>query len=172
MNGKINGWRASLNTTAETLFTAPAGTEYTGLTSATVASAPLLYAADTSHGKIDVYNNAGSTTLTGNFVDPTIPAGFTPYVQTSLECIYVTLRQGRAPGGFVSVFNAVRHLVKRLAFGRSLELAVGNHSGSIGFGTLGGDLLIGNEGDKWHDQRIRPQRESIGTLPALMALRW
>jgi uncharacterized protein (TIGR03118 family) len=148
LNGTINGWRNALGTTAETLFAAPAGTVYTGLTSATVGAVPVLYAADTSHGKIDVYNNAGLTMLSGSFVDPTIPSGFTPYnVQNIAGVIYVTYAKKGAPGGFLSEFMPDGTFIKRLTSDAILNSPWGIALAPAGFGNIGGDLLIGNEGN-------------------------
>jgi len=164
LSGTITGWRPSLNTTAETLFIAPAGTVYTGLTSATVNNVPLLYAADTSNGKIDVYNNSGKTTLAGNFNDPTLPSGFSPYnVQNIGGSIYVTYAPNTGSGGFVDVFDLNGNFLKRLIANNGLDSPWGITVAPAGFGTLGGDFLIGNE-DQGIINVFDPNGNPVGTL--------
>jgi uncharacterized protein (TIGR03118 family) len=144
LNGGILGWRGALGTTAETLFMSP-GAVYTGLTSGTVSGVAVLYAANAAGG-IDVYNSAGQTTLAGNFTDPALPSGFTPYnVQNINGTIYVTYENETLGGGVVSVFDQNGNFVKRLATGGPLDSPWGIALAPAGFGGLGGALLIGNE---------------------------
>src|SRR5207248_6672746 len=78
LNGTISGWNG-VGTTAVVEATTP-GAVYTGL----ALSGNTLYAANSSQGRVDVFNSSfGPTTLTGNFTDPNLPAGFVPFnVQT------------------------------------------------------------------------------------------
>jgi uncharacterized protein (TIGR03118 family) len=165
LNGTITGWRSALGTTAETLFTAPAGTVYTGLTSATVNNVPLLYAADTAGGKIDVYNTSGKTTVAGNFTDPSLPNGFSPYnVQNIGGSIYVTYAPNvGSAGGLVDVFDLNGNFVKRLITNNGLNSPWGITVAPGGFGPLGGDFLIGNE-DEGVINVFDPSGNALGTL--------
>src|ERR1700722_9138290 len=85
-DGTIAGWNPSLGATAKTIIT-NAGEVYTGLALANNGTANLLYAANSkAPGSIDVFDsNFVPTTATGGFVDPNLPAGFTPYNVTALD---------------------------------------------------------------------------------------
>ncbi|MCA1607408.1 MAG: TIGR03118 family protein, partial [Acidobacteria bacterium] len=77
ITGNITGWNpnapAAGSTTAVIAASHP-GHVYTGLAIATNSSGNKLYAADFANGTIDVFDsNFALTTVTGGFVDPTIP---------------------------------------------------------------------------------------------------
>src|SRR5262249_9780558 len=127
-DGLIAGWRGALGTTAETLaINAPANATYTGLAIATpTVGNTYLYAANFRSGAIDVFK--GSTaqpSLTGNFTDPNLPAGYAPFnIQTLNGQLYVTYAQQDAAkfspvtgagNGFVDIFTLDGNLVGRLA---------------------------------------------------------
>ena len=68
-----------------------AGASYTGL--AVNSTGALLYAAnDEGTGSINVFSSSfAPTTLTGNFTDPNLPAGFVPFnVEDIGGTVYVT----------------------------------------------------------------------------------
>jgi uncharacterized protein (TIGR03118 family) len=157
-DGLITGWRGSLGTTAETLFNnSGALAVYKGLAISTIGTNSYLYAANFRSGLIDVFPSTGAPALTGNFVDPNIPAGFAPFnIQNIGGQLYVTYAMQDAakhddvpgPGnGFVSVFNTNGTFVKRLVSDGSLNSPWGIALAPAGFGGLGGDFLIGNFGD-------------------------
>lgn len=57
-----------------------AGSIYKGLAPNPSTTPPLLYAANSSPGKIDVFDGAFKPiSVAGNFVNSAIPAGFTPF---------------------------------------------------------------------------------------------
>jgi uncharacterized protein (TIGR03118 family) len=147
LNGSIEAWNAG--TTASVMASTP-GAIYTGL----AISGNNLYAANSSQGRIDVFNSSfAPTTLSGNFTDPTLPAGFVPFnVQSIGSTVYVTYAQlgpGGAPlpGGFVDAFNPDGTFVQRIASGGPLSAPWGIALAPSGFGSFAGDLLIGNFGD-------------------------
>ena len=146
LNGTISAWNGGSGATV--MATTP-GAIYTGL----AISGNTLYAANNSQGRVDVFNSSfAPTTLAGNFTDPNLPAGFTPYnVQAIGNTIYVTyahiLPGGiPQPGGFVDAFNTDGTFVQRVASGGPLFAPWGITLAPAGFGSLGGDLLIGNFG--------------------------
>ena len=148
LNGTISGWNG-VGTAAIPAVTTP-GAVYTGLAIANNT----LYAANSSLGRVDVFNSSfAPTALTGNFIDPTLPAGFVPFnVQTIGNTIYVTYAHLTAtgaplPGGFVSAFNTDGTFIQRVASSGPLSAPWGITLAPAGFGSLGGDLLIGNFGD-------------------------
>jgi uncharacterized protein (TIGR03118 family) len=92
----------------------------------------------------------------GSFTDPNLPAGFAPFnIQSIGGLLYVTYAKqgaggGSAPGpgnGFVDVFDANGVLQKRLISAGALNSPWGLALAPAGFGSLGGDLLVGNFGD-------------------------
>jgi uncharacterized protein (TIGR03118 family) len=149
LNGTISAWNG-VGTTASVVATGAAGTIYTGL----AISGNTLYAANSSLGRIDVFNSSfAPTTLTGNFTDPNLPAGLVPFnVQTIGSTIYVTyanLGPGGAPlpGGVVDAYNVNGTFLQRVATGGPLSAPWGITLAPSTFGSFGGDLLIGNFGN-------------------------
>jgi uncharacterized protein (TIGR03118 family) len=157
-NGTIAGWRNALGTTAETLFNGSVnGAVYKGLALSTNAQGSYLLAADFHNGRIDVFGSSGAPSLTGNFVDPSIPSGFAPFnIQIIGGQIYVAYAKQDAEGrddvpgagnGYVSVFDANGNFVRRLVSNGALNSPWGVALAPAAWGPAGGDLLIGNFGD-------------------------
>ncbi len=152
-NGTIAGWRNTLGTTAEELFSVPDAV-YKGL--AISNAKDTLYAANFHNGTIDVFDSAHSTPI-GSFSDPTIPAGFAPFnIQNIGGVFYVTFAKQDAdahddiPGlgnGFVDTFNPTTHAFTRLISNGVLNSPWGVAIAPSSFGGAGGDLLVGNFGD-------------------------
>jgi uncharacterized protein (TIGR03118 family) len=153
LDGTISGWNGG--TTAQVVVPAVAGSNvsYTGLAMSNVAApSNLLYAADDGNGKIDVFNTAFTKVTTpGGFVDPNLPAGFHTFnIQNLGGVLYVTYENGTLGGGVVDKFDLSGHLIGRVSAngpGGPLESPWGVAIAPAGFGTLGGDLLVGNEDD-------------------------
>jgi uncharacterized protein (TIGR03118 family) len=149
LNGTISAWNG-VGTTAIVEATTP-GAVYTGL--AINSTNNTLYAANSSQGRVDAFNSSfAPTTLAGNFTDPNIPADFVPFnVQAIGNTIYVTYAHltptgAPLPGGFVDAFNPDGTFVQRVASSGPLSAPWGITLAPAGFGSLGGDLLIGNFG--------------------------
>jgi uncharacterized protein (TIGR03118 family) len=149
-NGTIAGWRGALGTTAETLFSVN-GANYKGLAISTDKAT--LYAANFAAGTIDIFGPAG---LTFSVADTTVPAGYRPFnVQNVGGRLYVTFAfssdghddMSGAGHGFVKVFDPVARTFANLVSQGSLDSPWGLAFAPVGFGTLGGDLLVGNFGD-------------------------
>jgi uncharacterized protein (TIGR03118 family) len=158
-DGTISGWRGALGTvaTAEILQLADPANVYKGLAQAVVGGFDYAYAANFATGKIDVLKGTnGSPDLVGNFTDPGLPAGYAPFnVQNLGGTIYVAyaLNDGNnedvsgAGHGFVTQFDANGIFIRRLISGGDLDSPWGLAIAPAGFGSLGGDLLVGNFGD-------------------------
>jgi uncharacterized protein (TIGR03118 family) len=157
-DGTVSGWRGALGTTAETLQLATSDNVYKGSAIATVGSSTYLYAANFRTGRIDVIKgNSGAPDLSGSFQDPTIPAGYAPFnIQNIGGKLYVTYALQDAdkhdevagPGnGFVSVFDAQGNFLGRVGSQGTLDAPWGLALAPASFGTLAGDLLVGNFGD-------------------------
>lgn len=148
-NGTIAGWRGALGTTAEQVFS-ETGAVYKGL--AISNAKDVLYAANFAQGTIDVFKGASRI---GAFSDPTVPAGYAPFnVENIGGKIYVTfaLSNGHddisgAGHGFVDVFDPTSHTFTRLISQGALNSPWGIAVAPVGFGSLGGDLLVGNFGN-------------------------
>ncbi len=153
LDGRILGWNGGA--TAATVATTP-GAVYTGLAIASNGSANYIYAADNT-GHITVFDssfkNVTATTFAGKFVDPNAVPGFHPFnIQNIGGNLYVTYAAVNAqgvglPGGFVDEFNSSGTFLTRIATGGSLYAPWGITMAPAGFGSIGGDLLIGQFGD-------------------------
>jgi uncharacterized protein (TIGR03118 family) len=158
LSGNISGWNGAQGTTAATEFTATDGASFTGLAIGAVGGSNFLYAADFANGRIDVFNSSfAPVTLAGTFTDPTLPAGFMPYnIQNVGGNLYVeyakadpvTHRAATTPNtGIVNVFSQSGQFVQRLATNTHLNSPWGVTQAPAGFGSFGGDILVGNFGD-------------------------
>ena len=155
LNGTIVGWNGGAGTTAQQVA-ATAGAVYTGLAQSTSGGSTFLYAAD-SKGQIHVFNSAWtdvtSTTFAGKFVDPTLPAGFTPFnIQKVGANLYVTYAQltpmgTPLPGGYVDEYDSSGNFIKRIASDGPLSAPWGITLAPASFGSFSNDLLIGNFGN-------------------------
>jgi uncharacterized protein (TIGR03118 family) len=155
LSGTIAGWAAG--TTATTEVPATGGAVFTGLALANNGSGNLLYAADfVKGGGIQVFDsNWNPTTVSGSFTDPNLPAGYAPYnVQVIGGQLYVEYAEVGTMGpttgaglGLVDVFDTNGNFVQRLVSGGALNAPWGVTLAPAGFGSFGGDLLVGNFGD-------------------------
>jgi uncharacterized protein (TIGR03118 family) len=132
---------------------------YKGLAIGTVGGATYLYATDLHNNKVDVFdtNFSKPAAMQGKFVDPNIPAGFAPFGIASLNGnLYVTFaKQDSAMHdettgaglGYVDVFDFSGNLISQFASAGALNAPWGIAIAPAGFGSLQGDVLIGNFGD-------------------------
>jgi uncharacterized protein (TIGR03118 family) len=158
LGGTVDAWNGTFGTSAQVEFTAADHAGYTGLALGSVAANDFLYAADFANAKIDVLDSTfGKVTPAGTFVDPTLPAGYSPYnIQNINGQLYVeyalvdpvTHRAStNANTGVVSVFDTSGNFVKRLVTNTNLDSPWGIALAPAGFGNFGGDLLVGNFGN-------------------------
>jgi uncharacterized protein (TIGR03118 family) len=131
---------------------------YKGLALAGNGTAHFLYAADFHNNRIDVFDSTfHPVTLSGNFSDPRIPRGYAPFgIQNILGNLYVTYaKQDRDAEddvagrgfGFVDVFDANGHLLRRFVSRGRLNAPWGLALAPADFGQFSNTLLIGNFGD-------------------------
>jgi uncharacterized protein (TIGR03118 family) len=155
LNGTISGWNGG--TAAEVVVPAAAGTVYTGLAINTDPNlGPLLYAANTAGGEIEVYDASFNelTLPAGAFVDPDpAVAGLVPFNAQSIGSnVYVTYSEPGRPAqisagrgsGAVGVFDTAGNFLSTLISGGRLASPWGLALAPSGFGAFGGDLLVGN----------------------------
>ncbi len=153
LNGSISAWNSGA--TAVTEVTTP-GATYTGLALASSGGNNYLYAADSTYltGQIRVFNSSFQpVTLPGNFTDPNEIPGYVPFniqlIGSDLYVAYALLNPDGSsqPGGYVDIFDTSGNFISRFATGGALNAPWGFAVAPAGFGDLGGDLLISNNGD-------------------------
>ena len=155
LNGTISAWNSSMGTKAKVVATLPPGNLYTGLDIGGNASGDLLYAANTSQGRIDVFNGSFALTSLGPnaFKDPLLPAGLVPFnVEHINDQLYVAYTPAGRPAsvaapegaGAVAVFDTSGNFIKQLISGGKLAAPWGITLAPSSFGEFGGDLLVGN----------------------------
>jgi len=161
-DGAISGWASSVDATHAQLMVdnSSTGAVYYGLAinSATATSTPILYAPNFHSGGIDMFDtNYKPVTMTGAFVDSSVPSGYAPFNIWNLGGkLYVTYakqdaaKQNVVPGagnGYVAVFDLSGNLIKHLISGGQLNAPWGVAIAPATFGAFANDLLVGNFGD-------------------------
>lgn len=159
ITGNIVAWNGASGASAQNVVSMP-GHVWTGLAigASTTPVGNRLYAADFANNHIDVFNGTfTATTVTGGFIDATIPAGFAPFNITNLGgSLYVAYAKVGMDGkdeegvgnGFVRKFNTdgVRDLTFAINNG-ALNSPWGMVIAPASFGIFGGALLVGNFGE-------------------------
>jgi len=157
-DGTVAGWRGALGTNAETLLDSSGiGSVYKGIAIGSTAQGTYVYVADFHNNQITVVPGTGAPALSGNFTDPNLPAGYAPFnIQNLNGQLFVTYAKQDASGkddvagagnGFVDVFDLNGTFVSRFVSQGPLNSPWGLAVAPVGFGSLGGDILIGNFGD-------------------------
>jgi uncharacterized protein (TIGR03118 family) len=155
-DGTISGWQNATGSKALILQTADPANVYKGVTLDTTGGHSYLLSANFAAGRIDVLKgDTGAPDLVGKFLDPNLSAGYAPFNISKLgNTIYVTyaLQNGKddmpGPGhGFVTAFDANGVLLGRIGTMGTLNAPWGLAIAPNGFGSLAGDLLVGNFGD-------------------------
>jgi uncharacterized protein (TIGR03118 family) len=175
ITGNITAWNAASGTTAQNAVSMP-GHVWTGLAIGANAGGNRLYAADFANNHIDVFDGTfAATAVTGNFVDPTIPAGYAPFnIQNLGGSLFVAYAKVGMDGesengignGFVRRFNTDG--IRDLTFGinnGALDAPWGMAIAPAPFGIFGGALLVGNFSDQGHIHAYNPTTGAfLGTL--------
>jgi uncharacterized protein (TIGR03118 family) len=161
-DGTISGWRGALGTTAETFQAGSTANVYKGTTLDTTGGHSYLLSANFRTGNIDVLKgDAGAPDLAGKFVDSDknspLPTGYAPFnIQKLGNTIYVNyaLQDGAkhddvagAGHGFVSAFDLNGNFLGRVGSQGALNSPWGLALAPASFGSIAGDLLVGNFGD-------------------------
>jgi uncharacterized protein (TIGR03118 family) len=160
ITGNITAWNGASGAAAQNAVSMP-GHVWTGLAIGSNAGGNRLYAADFANNHIDVFNGTfTATTVTGGFIDPTIPAGFSVHnIQNLGGSLYVTYAKvgpgGRvangAGNGFVRKFNTDGVRDPNFAINGSavapvvpLDAPWGLAIAPATFGAFSNKLLVGN----------------------------
>jgi uncharacterized protein (TIGR03118 family) len=157
LDGTIAAWNVNSGTQAVTVVNNSAKASYTDIVLDTNATGTFLLAANYRQGTVDVFDSTfAAHALTGSFADPTLPAGYSPFGIHSIGGnVYVTYAQvntatGESVGaglGYVNEFDNNGNFIARVASQSVLNAPWGMALAPAGFGSFGGDLLIGNFGD-------------------------
>ncbi len=162
--GTIAAWANDSGATAVTVYddgvtNGANHAVYKGLALGSVGGSSFLYATDLHNNKVDVFdtNFAKPADMQGKFIDPEVPAGFVPFGIVALNGqLYVSFTMQDAAKhdettgaglGSVDVFDSSGNFVSRFASAGVLNAPWGMAVAPAGFGSLAGNLLIGNFGD-------------------------
>jgi uncharacterized protein (TIGR03118 family) len=151
LNGTISAW--DTGPTAFVQNSGAAGTVYTGL--AINRAQTRLYAANTSLGRIDVFDsNFHAFSLGPNaFIDPSLPMGLVPFnVQQIDGKVYVVYAPAGRPNqinaplgaGAVAVFDEDGNFIQEVVVGSRLAAPWGITFAPPGFRRFSNTLLVGN----------------------------
>jgi uncharacterized protein (TIGR03118 family) len=158
-DGTISGWSPGVNPTNSIIAVdnsaGTASAVYKGLAIGTSGGVTRLYAANFRSGAVEVYDQ--NFAPIGTITDPSLPSGYAPFnVQVLNGQLYVTfaLQDGAkeddvagSGNGFVDRFNLDGTGLTRLVSNGPLNSPWGLAIAPSAFGSLGGDLLVGNFGD-------------------------
>ncbi len=158
-DGVISGWKGPGG--SDTIVGVDKGSAavYKGLAiSNPGTNSAVLYATNFFAGTIEAYNPSfAPASLPGNFTDPNLPSGYAPFNDKVInDELYVTYalqdsqKHDDDPGlghGFVDIFNLDGTLDKRLISMGALDSPWGLEIAPSSFGSLAGDLLVGNFGN-------------------------
>ena len=159
LDGTIAAWNSTTPQAVTIVNNSSAKAVYTGIAIETNAKGTFLLAANQiTGGGIDVFDsNFAPAKLQGSFADPSLPSGFSPFsVHVISENVYVAYTQiDPATGkrilgaglGFLDIFDTNGNLLKRAISQGNLNAPWGVAIAPAGFGSFGGDLLVGNFGD-------------------------
>src|ERR1700677_5071506 len=159
LDGTIAAWDVNSGTQAVTVFNNSGNkASYTDIALDTNSTGTFLLAADFSLGTVDVLNSSfAPAQLTGSFVDPNLPAGYSPFGIHSIGGnVYVTYAEvnpsngGPMVGaglGYVDEFDSNGNFIAQAVVQNVLNAPWGMALAPAGFGSFGGDLLVGNFGD-------------------------
>lgn len=160
-DGTISGW--NLGSDAVRKIDKPSGNAYMGITLANDGSNFFLYAANFAQNRIDVFDKNWKQVNNKPFVDPDLPAGYSPFnIQIisdgKLYVMYakkdVTGKREIGPGnGYINIFSPNGTLLKRFASKGKLNtpwgitIAPAGFWGEFGQTQMTNVILVGNNGD-------------------------
>jgi uncharacterized protein (TIGR03118 family) len=156
--GVLSAWSNTVSGTNADVEFSNKRSVYKGLALASNDGESLLYAANFSKARIDVFDgHFRRVKLPHAFKDAQIPDGFAPFdVQLLGQNLYVSYAKQDAakhddvagPGnGFVDVYDTSGKLLTHLISQGDLNSPWGLVIAPASFGAFGGDLLVGNFGD-------------------------
>ena len=158
-DGRISGWNPTVSASSVITVDNSAGPNsavYKGLAIGVDGGQNALYATNFRAGDVEVYN--GSFSEIGTFTDPTVAPGYAPFNIQALDGhLFVTFAlqdaakhddMAGAGFGYVDEFNMDGSFDRRIAsVGGPLNSPWGLAIAPSSWGSVGGDLLVGNFGD-------------------------
>ncbi len=147
LDGTISGWAPGVNPDTAFVAVSTPGAVYTGLAITNRASGNFLFAADSAHNKVDIYDSAFN--FVRSFTDTSLPAGFAPFgIQDFGGLIYVSFAStSGGPGGYIDIFDEYGSRLKQLANGAPLNQPWGFAIAPDNFGPFSNTLLVSNNTD-------------------------
>ena len=182
-DGTIAGWNPSLSQTRAVIGNDQSsnGAVYKGLALGTNGQGIFIFAANFHNSTIDIFDSSFHLVHFGPnaFVDPTtgpdaLPSDFVPFnVKDFNGVLFVTYAKQDAEkhddvaglgNGFIDEFDTSGNFIIRFASRGLLNSPWGMVIAPAGFGSFGGDLLVGNFGDS-HVSAFEPNtRQFMGQL--------
>lgn len=157
LDGTIAAWNTNTPQPVTVVNNSSAKAVYTDIALATNSTGTFLLAANFASGTVDVFDSTFKPAhLAGNFTDSNLPSGYAPFgIHTIANKVYVTYAEVNPQGfeqvgaglGYVDVFDLNGNFVQRAITQGALNAPWGMALAPSGFGSLGGDLLVGNFGD-------------------------
>jgi uncharacterized protein (TIGR03118 family) len=157
LDGSIAAWNTSTSQPVTVVNNSSAMAVYTDIAVVKNNNGSFLLAANFAGKTVDVFDtNFTSAKLAGSFTDPNLPAGYAPFgIHNIGGKVYVTYAQVNPTGfesvgaglGVVDQYDENGNLLVEAIVGGNLNAPWGMALAPAGFGTLGGDLLVGNFGD-------------------------
>ena len=157
LDGSIAAWNTSTAQPVTVVNNSSAKAAYTDIAVVKNNTGTFLLAANFASKSVDVFDGTFKPAkLAGSFSDPNLPAGYSPFgIHTIGNNVYVAYAQVGANGfesvgaglGVVDQFDLNGNLLVEAIVGGNLNAPWGMALAPAGFGTFGGDLLVGNFGD-------------------------
>lgn len=157
LDGSIAAWNTSTAQPMTVVNNSSAKAVYTDIAVVKNNTGTFLLAANFAGKTVDVFDSTFKPAkLAGSFSDPNLPAGYSPFgIHTIGNNVYVTYAQVGTNGfeavgaglGVVDQFDLNGNLLVEAIVGGNLNAPWGMAVAPAGFGTFGGDLLVGNFGD-------------------------
>jgi uncharacterized protein (TIGR03118 family) len=175
-DGTIAAWNATLGTSgrvnaALVVDNSAKGAVYKGAAIASSNGSSFLYVTNFSDGTVEVYDTGFK--LVNSFTDRRIPRGFAPFgIENINGVLFVTFakqdsdKQDNLDGrglGFVDAFDPSGQRLSRVASRGRLNAPWGLASAPSSFGSVAGDLLVGDFGDG-RINAFRPTTTRSGAL--------
>ena len=174
-DGTISGWNGGLLAVKKVDKSQDAS--YLGVAVANVGSDFFLYAANFAQNRIDVFDKNWNVVNDKPFVDPDLPAGYSPFnIQVIGDGkLYVTYAKKDGTGkkeigpgnGYINIFSPDGSLTKRFASKNKLNAPWGIVKAPAGFWGEGSQLanmiLVGNNGDG-HINVFNEEGDYLGAL--------
>ncbi len=146
---------------------------FTGLTEATVGGVPYLYAPNIRNGSLDQFDQNYTRVQFSNGLHTA--QGYVPFNAVVIDTqLFVTEAKsasgfvaiGPGNGGYVDVYSLTGSFEKTLITNDSLDSPWGVAIAPANFGSVSGDLLVGNFGDGTIHAYNRTTGAFVGTLNA------